>query len=178
MLAFDGGQMKTFRLLGCVAVIALGLAGCGGVGDNGAIQAYPAGYITETSTFGSGPEQAWIDKAKANFRNGEYGLAERYFRQAVEERGQNVEAWLGLAASYDHLKRFDEAWRAYEVVRKITGPTPTYLNNLGYHYMLKGEFGSAEQTLLTAQAKDPSNLFIQANLVLLADWKVAAGRPG
>ncbi len=156
---------------------ALGLAGC--YYDNeGAALADPKGDITATSTFGSGPEQVWIDKAKANFRHGEYGLAERYYRQAIEERAQNAEAWLGLAASYDHLKRFDEADRAYQMVRKLTGPTPIYLNNLGYHYMLKGEFGNAEHALLTAQAQDPNNPLILANLALLADWKAAAGRRG
>ena len=69
-----------------------------------------------SATFGNGPEKVWLERAKDNFRRGEYGLAERYYRQAIEERHNNVEAWLGLAASYDRLKRFDEADRAYKVV--------------------------------------------------------------
>src|SRR5271167_666312 len=72
-----------------------------------------------TATFGSAPEKVWLEKAKENFRRGEYGLAERYYRQAVEERHSNVEAWLGLAASYDRLKRFDEADKAYKVVTSM-----------------------------------------------------------
>ncbi|MGO8955536.1 MAG: tetratricopeptide repeat protein [Rhodomicrobium sp.] len=132
--------------------------------------------MSASSTFGSGPEQVWVEKAKDNFRHGEYGLAERYFRQAIEERRSNAEAWLGLAASYDHLKRFDEADRAYEVLKKMTGNTPALLNNLGYHYMLKGEFANAERALLTAQEKDPDNPLIRANLALLAEWKAAAGK--
>jgi Flp pilus assembly protein TadD len=43
------------------------------------------------------------------------------------------------------------------------------LNNLGYHYMLKGEFRSAGEALLSAQAREPDNPLIRANLVLLAD---------
>ena len=69
-------------------------------------------------TFGSGPEQVWIDKAKENFRHGEYGLAERYFGKPSRTGTAMSEAWLGLAASYDHLKRFDEADRAYELLAK------------------------------------------------------------
>jgi len=46
----------------------------------------------------------------------------------------------GLGGIYDHLKRFDEADRAYEVLQKMVGTTPQILNNLGYHYMLKGDF--------------------------------------
>lgn len=45
-----------------------------------------------------------------------------------------------LAASYDHLKRFDEADRAYKVMTGMVGHTPAVLNNLVYHYMLKGDF--------------------------------------
>ncbi len=168
--------MKTLNIITLTAVMTLGVAGCNFDETDTTKLVDPKGDITETSTFGSGPEQVWVDKAKENFKHGEYGLAERYFRQAIEERHSNVEAWLGLAASYDHLKRFEEADRAYGVVQKMAGNSPTVLNNLGYHYMLKGEFGSAEHALLTAQSKDPNNPLIRANLALLADWKAAAGR--
>src|SRR5262249_51350243 len=100
------------------------------------------------------------------------------YRQAVERYRNNIEALLGLAASYDHLKRFDEAARLYEVLERKIGNTPTLLNNLGYHYMLKGEFASAEHALLRAQSLDPGNLCVRANLALLADWSAAAGRAG
>ncbi len=168
--------MKTFKMITLVAVASLSLAGCKDFAEDGATLTDAKGSISTDSTFGSGPEQVWVDKAKENFRHGEYGLAERYFRQAIEERHNNVEAWLGLAASYDHLKRFEEADRAYEVLRKMTGDTPTVLNNLGYHYMLKGEFAKAEDALHTAQSQDRNNPLILANLATLADWKVAAGK--
>ncbi len=169
--------MKTFKSICLAAVAALSIAGCGSIeGDNSPFgDAKKDGDFTN-SAFGSGPEQVWIDKAKENFRHGEYGLSERYFRQAIEERHSNAEAWLGLAASYDHLKRFDEADRAYEVLKKMVGTTPAILNNLGYHYMLKGDFAAAEQTLRTALAQDPKNPSIQANLAMLAEWKASAGK--
>ena len=44
-----------------------------------------------------------------NFARGQYGIAERYFRDAVEKEPNNATAWIGLAACYDELRRFDLA---------------------------------------------------------------------
>src|SRR5580700_6085426 len=44
-----------------------------------------------------------LSLAKENFREGNYGLAERYFRKAVEAGPRDAEAWLGLAASYPNF---------------------------------------------------------------------------
>ncbi|MGO9547805.1 MAG: tetratricopeptide repeat protein [Rhodomicrobium sp.] len=169
---------KTLKAVTSAVIVSLSVAGCKELENYGLAEPDPKGEMTADSTFGGGPEQVWVNKAKENFRHGEYGLAERYFRQAIEERHSNAEAWLGLAASYDHLKRFEEADRAYEVLKKMTGDTPTVLNNLGFHYMLKGEFVSAEHALHAAQEQDPNNPLIQANLALLSDWKAAAGKQG
>jgi tetratricopeptide (TPR) repeat protein len=110
-----------------------------------------------------------LSLAKENFRQGNYGLAERYFRKAVESGPKDAEAWLGLAAAYDRLRRFELADRAYAEVIRIAGPTPEVLNNQGYSYMLRGQFGRARQILMEARAKDPANPFIQNNLALLED---------
>ncbi len=98
-----------------------------------------AGGITPSSSFGAAPESVWLEKAKKHYAHGDYGLAERFYRQAIEERHNNAEAWLGLAASYDRLKRFDLADRAYDALIKLVGYTPTVLNNLAYHQMLRGD---------------------------------------
>ncbi len=158
--------------------LSMTMGGCKYLDLNDPLVAEPKGETASASTFGEGPEQVWLAKAKENFRNGEYGLAERYFRRAVEEKYNNVEAWMGLAAAYDHLKRFDEADRAYTIVMKMAGSTPAILNNLGYHHMLKGEFAEAERNLRAAERQDPGNPQIQANLRLLDEWKANAGRSG
>ena len=36
-----------------------------------------------------------------HFNRGHYGLAERYFRDAVEKAPKDLTAWVGLAAAYD-----------------------------------------------------------------------------
>jgi Flp pilus assembly protein TadD len=109
-----------------------------------------------------------LSVAKKYFRQGSYGLAERYFRKAVELHPKDAESWVGLAASYDQLKRFDLADRAYAQAIKLVGATPAIMNNQGFSYMLRGDYARARATLLTAQAKDPQNPYIKNNLDLLA----------
>jgi Flp pilus assembly protein TadD len=110
-----------------------------------------------------------LSLGKENFREGNYGLAERYFRKAVESGPKDAEAWLGLAAAYDRLRRFDMADRAYAEVIKVAGATPEILNNQGYSYMLRGNFDRAREILLQARAKAPDNPYIQNNLALLEE---------
>lgn len=106
---------------------------------------------------------------KKQFRAGNFGLAENHFRHAVELHPRDAEAWLGLAASCDRLRRFDLADRAYSQAIKILGPVPEILNNQGYSYMLRGDYARARKTLLAAQRKDPKNKFVQSNLKLLEE---------
>jgi len=108
-----------------------------------------------------------LSVAKQQFRLENYGLAESYFRRAVESRPGDAEAWLGLAASYDRLKRFDLADRAYEQLLRIVGPTPEVLNNQGFSFILRGDYGRAREILMAARSKDPANPYIKNNLDLL-----------
>ena len=108
-----------------------------------------------------------LNIGKKYFRQGSYGLAERHFRRAVELHPRDAESWIGLAAAYDQLKRFDLADRAYAQVIKIVGPTPEVMNNQGFSYMLRGDYRRARSMLIAAQAKDPKSPFIANNLRLL-----------
>jgi Tfp pilus assembly protein PilF len=110
-----------------------------------------------------------LSLGRMNFRQGNYGLAERYFRRAVESGPREAEAWLGLAAAYDRLKRFDLADRAYSQLYAMLGRSPEILNNQGYSYMLRGDFAHARDILTEAQAKDPNNPYIANNIALLKD---------
>lgn len=104
---------------------------------------------------------------KKQFRAANYGLAEQHFRKAAELHPNDAEAWVGLAASYDHLKRFDLADRAYKEAVRILGVTPEILNNEGYSYMLRGNYARARATLRKAQELDPHNPYILNNINLL-----------
>jgi Flp pilus assembly protein TadD len=104
---------------------------------------------------------------KEHYRAQNYGLAEMHFRRAVETAGGDAEAWLGLAASYDQLKRFELADRAYAQVLKLSGRTPELLNNRGYSYLLRGDLRRASQDLSAAAAKAPDSEHIRNNLKAL-----------
>jgi Flp pilus assembly protein TadD len=110
-----------------------------------------------------------LNLGKRHFRERDYGLAERYFRRAVEMSPRDAEAWIGLAASYDRLKRFDHADRAYKQAIVILGPTPEILNNQGYSYLLRGDYKRARVKLYEARAKDPESSRIQNNIALLEE---------
>lgn len=106
---------------------------------------------------------------KKHYREKNFGLAERYFRRSVEANPRNAEGWMGLAASYDRLRRFDLADRAYGQALRIIGPVPELLNNQGYSYILRGDYKKARVKLMAAKAKDPNNRYIQSNIDLLED---------
>lgn len=102
-----------------------------------------------------------------HFARGNYGTAQRYFRDAVEKAPKDPTAWLGLAASYDRLRRFDLADQAYAQVIRQTGLTVQILNNQGYSYMLRGDLANARRKFLEANERDPGNPTIINNLELL-----------
>jgi tetratricopeptide (TPR) repeat protein len=122
-----------------------------------------------------------LNLGKRHFRDGNFGLAERYFRHAVEkapgDADRDAEAWLGLAATYDRLRRFELADRGYAQVLKILGPTPEVLNNQGYSYLLRGDYRRARIKLAAARNLDPANPYVQNNLDLLDRSARGKGAP-
>ena len=128
----------------------------------------PTGRKTAPGLLGSDPNDE-LNLGKKHYRANNFGLAEKHFRLAVEKHPRDAEAWLGLAASYDRLRRFDLADRAYAQAIGILGPTVEILNNQGYSYMLRGDYKRAHATLAAARRKDPNNKYVQNNLRLLEE---------
>jgi Flp pilus assembly protein TadD len=102
-----------------------------------------------------------------HFNRGQYGLAERYFRDATEKAPKDPTAWIGLAAAYDRIGRFDLADRAYTFAIRLVGETTEILNNQGYSYMLRGDLANARRKFLKAYEREPGNPTIANNLQLL-----------
>ena len=103
-----------------------------------------------------------------HFGRGSYGLAERYFRDAVEKAPRDVTAWTGLAASYDRLRRFDLADQAYSHAFKLTGKRsipaaqqPRLFNDAAR------QFQGGPTEFPRAYELDPGNPLILNNLELL-----------
>jgi Flp pilus assembly protein TadD len=102
-----------------------------------------------------------------HFNRGHYGIAERYFRDATEKAPKDPTAWIGLAAAYDRIGRFDLADRAYVYAIRLVGETTEILNNQGYSYMLRGDLVNARRKFLKAYEREPNNPTIANNLQLL-----------
>jgi Flp pilus assembly protein TadD len=113
------------------------------------------------------PSAADLEAGKRQFEDGNYGLAEKHFRKAVELRATNAEAWMGLAAAYDQLGRFDFADRAYEQLLDLAGRRPQIVNNIGYSHYLRGDRKEAKKLLLEARQGMTDTTVVDANLELL-----------
>ena len=59
--------------------------------------------------------------------------------------------------------------RAYKQAIAIAGPTPEVLNNLGYSYLLRGDYARARAKFAEARVLDPANPYIQNNIKLLEE---------
>ncbi|MGH6664969.1 MAG: tetratricopeptide repeat protein [Pseudolabrys sp.] len=127
-----------------------------------------APVAADAGLLGSDPNDA-LNLGKKQYRADNFGLAEKYFRKATELHPRDAEAWLGLAASYDRLRRFDLADRAYAQAIGILGPTTEILNNQGYSYMLRGDYRRAREKLNAAQRQEPGNKYVLNNIQLLED---------
>ena len=103
------------------------------------------------------------------FYEGNFGLSQQYFQDAVEKSPSDVTAWIGLAASYDRLGRFDLADQAYGAAAKLEGSTVRLLNNEGYSYMLRGDLKTARAKFQSAVRLDPNNQTTLNNIKLLDD---------
>ncbi len=157
--------MREF-LRGFVAIALCGLlGGCNGI----AAPELVASGVAATGSIGSAevlPDEA-LAGAKEAFRTRNFGISEEKFRRLVEQQSGNAEAWLGLAASYDELRRFDLADRAYQQVAKLSGESVALRNNRGYSYLMRGDRQRARQEFLAARAIEPANPYVLNNLAAL-----------
>ena len=128
----------------------------------------PVAPLSKPGLVGDDPNDD-LQLGKKYFRSNNFGLAEKSYRASVEKHPNDAESWVGLAASYDRLHRFDLADRAYAQAIRIIGPTVEILNDQGFSYMLRGDYARAHKKLAEAQVKDPANPYVQANLQLLEE---------
>jgi Flp pilus assembly protein TadD len=157
--------------------IAVGLAGCELTGDStpvASIEAAPKVDNAGTTVTIQNPGDVKYYRSDESLRMGQeyfnrgiYGNAQQYFQRAVEKAPKDPSAWIGLAASYDRLARFDLADRAYREAIRLTGETTQILNNQGYSYMLRGKLGAAREKFNEALQREPDNPTILNNINLL-----------
>jgi len=164
--AFVRLGVETARRSVLLAALALPIAGCDPTGltptpvpnpvsgqNPGDVKYYPSDQ----------PVRLGIQR----FYEGNFGLAQQYFQDAVEKTPNDVTAWIGLAASYDRLGRFDLADQAYSAAAKLEGNSVRILNNEGYSYMLRGDLKSARAKFQAALRLEPNNQTTLNNIKLL-----------
>jgi len=148
-----------------------GLTGCNTLSEvasaPAADQVAPAVTVQNAGDIKYYPSDEPLKLGLEYFKKGSYGIANRYFRDAVEKAPKDAEAWIGLAATYDRLRRFDLADQAYAAAIKLTGETVQILNDRGYSYMLRGDLGKARAKFLKAYELDPTNPTVINNIQLL-----------
>ena len=168
--------MGIARACACVGagLLAIGIAGCEPDGRSsfatwlsGPEFTAPTATVQEPSEVKYFPSDEPLKLALEHFDRGNYGIAERYFRDAVEKAPRDATAWVGLAATYDRLARFDLADRAYGAAIGLAGETTQILNNQGYSYMLRGDLVNARKKFFKAYEREPNNPTIANNLKLL-----------
>jgi Flp pilus assembly protein TadD len=157
-------MLKRLPVLLACGCIMVGMTGCETLSFN-AVQTTPT--VQEPVDVQYFPSDEPLRLGMEHFGRGQYGLAQRYFRDAVEKAPKDATAWIGLAASYDRLRRFDLADQAYVQAARLAGETVQLLNNRGYSYMLRGDLVRSRQQFLKAYELDPSNGVILSNLELL-----------
>src|SRR6478736_2965730 len=167
------GRVRIFCLLGA-GLLAVNVAGC--VTDGtwpsvpDPVAANSPSTIEEPADVKYYRSDEPLRLALQHFNAGHYGVAERYFRDAVEKAPRDATAWVGLAACYDRIARFDLADRAYSQAIKLVGETVDILNNEGYSYMLRGDLGVERKTFLRVYKGDPQNPRVVNNFRHPTEW--------
>ena len=148
-----------------LVVLTTGLAtvaGCGSTAIEASRNAIPRSVPNV-------PPGAELSTAMTAFESGNFGYSAKYFEMAAKRSPQDMTACLGMAASYDWLYRFDLADRAYGTCRKIAKDTFSYHNNIGFSYLLRGDYGKASVSFARARQLQPDDPVVETNLRILRD---------
>ena len=151
-----------------VAVTVPLLAGCSSTGSTSTYGGKTA-KVAEISNIGDYTADSALAEAKAHFKNGDFGYSAALYKRAVELQPKNAEAYVGLSASYDRLRRFDLSDRVYAALHDLTGSTVQYYNNVGYSYLLRGNLSAAMTNFRKAQKIDPENVVVANNIQMLTN---------
>jgi Flp pilus assembly protein TadD len=168
------GVSRAFIMI-LAGALVLDLAGC--ESDSGLLSVFkpvpvtatppPTPTVEQPADVQYYPSDEPLRLGLEHFNRGHYGIAEKYFRDAVEKAPRDATAWIGLAASYDRIGRYELADRAYANAIRLAGETIEILNNQGYSYMLRGDYPAARKKFLKAYAREPNNPTVLNNLKLL-----------
>lgn len=162
-----------FLKYGLFTAAVLTLSGCAASGLGGSSFGRAPARIADISDRGNFTADSALAEARSQFRNNNFGYSAAFYKKVTELTPQSPEGYVGLGASYDRLGRFDLSDRVYAALKRITGETAQYYNNMGYSYMLRGDLRTALTNFRQAAALEPDNIVIANNIQLLADAAAA-----
>jgi tetratricopeptide (TPR) repeat protein len=116
---------------------------------------------------------AVYEKAAATIRAENFPEAEQILQQILHEHPHEVLALSLMGVVLDAQKRFEEAEDYYQRAVKLNPRAASVLNNLGNHYLQRGDLAKAQAAYLRVLAVDPQHP--NANRQL-AEISVAAGK--
>jgi Flp pilus assembly protein TadD len=159
--------MQWARIAAVIGTLGAGVSGCDTLKGAAGLDSPPSPTVQDPGEVKYYPSDEPLKLGLEHFDRGNFGLAERHFQDAVARAPKDTTAWVGLAATYDRLGRFDLADKAYASAIRLSGETVPILNNQGYSYMLRGDLARARAKFLKASQKEPTNPVIVNNLALL-----------
>lgn len=98
-----------------------------------------------------------LDRARAQYGEGEYPEAESTLRRLLEQQPGSAAAHLWLSRALDRLGRYDEAERAAEEALEIERASPEILIQLARVYILKDKKKDAREFLDEAEKLAPDS---------------------
>ena len=107
---------------------------------------------------------AVYEQTDAALQQGKLADAEQVLRSALQAHPREVRALGLLAVILDAQKRYDEAESVYEQAVSLSPGLVPLSNNLGNHYLARGELDRARDTYLRVVALEPD--YPNANLQL------------
>jgi tetratricopeptide (TPR) repeat protein len=115
------------------------------------------------------------ERGKAYLMAGQFGLAVRTFRAALQDEPTSVRTLNAIAATYDRMHRFDLAERYYMKALALDPESVQTLNNIGYSYVLQGRAQLALEYLQRSLNLARSNETVLSNVAAAQDILVAPG---
>lgn len=171
---------RVIVLLACGGLF-LGLTACDTVRDAAAVAPVapaPVDPVQEPTDAKYYASDEPVRMGLEHYNRGNYGISQRYFKDAVEKAPRDLTAWVGLGASYDRLRQFALADQAYAQAIRLGGETVQILNNQGYSLMLRGDLSGARRKFMKAYQMEPGNPTIANNLQLLDGSRKFVDRGG
>lgn len=161
------GPIQWVQIAAALCALGAVVSGCDTLKGAAGLDSPPSPTVQDAGEVKYYPSDEPLKLGLEHFDRGNFGVAERYFQDAVTRAPKDATAWVGLAATYDRLGRFDLADQAYASAIRLTGETVPILNNQGYSYMLRGDLKKARAKFVKASQKEPGNPVIVNNLALL-----------